>query len=173
LLVVQGVNVFVHAQQGANDMSTNHNLAEDLLPELDPHAATLDLVRQFIEEMEITEPEEIALTQSDVLMAGEYLYETGSHRAGATSRWEAFMPWGFFRAIDHMSPHQRMGVGLRLMGFFSWLVFRDLVRPQRGLQILARLRDAAPGSPILANLYRCAERQILELQAAADALRAN
>lgn len=152
-------------------MSTNHNLAEQLPPELDPNAATLDLVRQFIEEMEITEPEEIALTQSDVLMAGEYLYETGSHRPGAASRWEAFTPRGFYRCIDDMSRPQRVGVGLRLMGFFGWLVFRDLIRPRRGLQILAQLRAAAPRSSILANLHRCAELQIRGLRADRAALR--
>jgi hypothetical protein len=149
------------------------NLAEQIPPELDPNAATLDLVRQFIEEMEVTEPEEIELTQSDVLMTGEYLHETGSPRPGAASRWEAFTPRGFYRCIDHMPRRQRVGVGLRLMGFFGWLVFRDLIRPRRGLQILTQLRDAAPRSPILANLHRCAEQQIRGLQADRATLRAS
>jgi hypothetical protein len=115
----------------------------------------LDLANAFIAEMEIDDPREVELTQGDVLIAAQHLAETVG-----PLRWEGFDPADFFRCIDYMQPRDLEGVGLRLMGFYGWMVLRDVVDPGPGLRILAALRDAAPPSNILSDLYRCAELQL-------------
>jgi len=103
----------------------------------------------------VTDPREIELTRGDVLLVAQHLYETVG-----PLRWERFTPRPYFRRIAYLGRREREGVGLRLMGFFGWLIFRGLLEPTAGLSILAGLRAAAPRSPILADFHRCAEQQI-------------
>lgn len=132
-----------------------HSTDEARLHEVHRGMFALDLANAFIGEMEIDDPREVELTQGDVLIAAQHLAETVGPLC-----WEGFDPADFFRCIDYMRPRELEGVGLRLMGFYGWMVLRGVVDPGPGLRILAALRDAAPPSNILSDLYRCAELQL-------------
>jgi len=107
----------------------------------------LTLANAFLQMMGTSE-EEIEHTQSTILMAGEHLAETTG-----PGTWDKFQVAQFFGKVNFMSEHEKLGIGLVLIGFFGWMTMGELVSDDAALEIISGIVDCAPPSEILTQLY--------------------
>ncbi len=111
--------------------------------------SAMEIMDTYLEDMGISEPDEVQPTRQAVMMVAEYL-----HDIGKTLAWEELDPSGFFQRIAFMNNHDREGVALMLMGFYVWLCARDFVLSERAQTILSELVGQFPASEILGGLHK-------------------
>lgn len=88
-------------------------------------------------------------TRSAVLMAAEHLYET----TGPLT-WTEMTVESFFAKIRHLSDHEQIGVALHLTGFYGWMISENLIPLGDGLDVMEALKNTAPRSRLLAELWQ-------------------
>ena len=119
----------------------------------------LELADAFLEERgEMADEEEVAMTRSAMMMAGEFLAETAG-----PCRWEALNVAEFYRRIDHLPHRQLEGTVLTLLGVYIWMCLRGALHVSSGLAIAEDLTNLFPGSEPIQGLWRKIRPMLIEV----------
>ncbi len=110
--------------------------------------SAMDMANSYVEDMGISDPQEVQLTQQALILVGEYLHESGH-----TLAWNALDPPDFFTRIAFMSEHEREGIALILVGVYVWLCTRGFLLSHEAEAILSDLAGLFPASEILRSLH--------------------
>ena len=105
------------------------------------------------------DPQHLEMVQNTLFLAGQHLSDLGT--AGEWHRFEASSFWG---KVAFLSAHEKEGMLITLIGFFSWLALLDLIELDVGLAILHDLEEVDFPSPVAAELCKKGRRALVHIR---------